>query len=309
MSGITLLGPQIREPFLADVLHERRLSGPYVSITAGWQEREGEIDDLAAHIGQEVRDLGLYARAEQAFAEDAELRVAHRRRQTRLSEMQEIYRLRLDYCKRAARDLFEHAGDPEVIRPARRQAIAALRRLDRAHLVAIRRVHAGFDEEVKPLERPAVAAALTGILRDIERAQGVLIAGGHAAVLLNRLRLFGAARLLAGKPLIAWSAGAMVACETLVLFHDHPPQGASNAEVFDIGLGLVSGLVALPHARQRLRLHDTTRVALLARRFAPAMCVALDQGSALHFEEGTLKLQRLAWQLARNGVLAEIEAG
>jgi hypothetical protein len=57
-----------------------------------------------------------------------------------------------------------------------------------------------------------------------------------------------------------------------------------------------------------LRLYDATRVALIARRFAPARSVTLDQGSALHFREGRLALQTLTWQLARQGGLSEVEA-
>jgi peptidase E len=307
MSSITLLGPQLREPVLAEVLRELRLAGPFASITAGWQEREGEIDDLRSHVGHEVHDLELYARAELAMGKDAELRLAHRRRQTHLAEMQEVYRVRLDHGKRAARELFEHDGDPRIVRPARRQAIAALRRLDRSHLAAIRRMHAEFEVKHRPTERPAIAAVLAPLRREIAKANAVLIAGGHVAVLLNRLRLFGGRELLGDKPVIAWSAGAMVACQFVVLFHDHPPQGAANVELFDEGLGLVHGLLALPHASTRLRLHDATRVALMARRFAPAMCVTLDQGSALHFRNGQIACQKLTWQLARQGSLAEVE--
>lgn len=307
MSSITLLGPQLREPILADVLRELRLAGPFVSITAGWQEREGEIDELRAHVGAQVHDLALYARADRVFAQDPDLRLAHRRRQTRLAEMQDVYRLRLGHAKRAARELFEHDGDLAVLRPARRQAIASLRRLDRSHLAAIRHVHAQAGAAM-PAERPALAAELAQLAPQIADAGAVLIAGGHVAVLLNRLRLFGGAGLLQGKPVVAWSAGAMVACDSVVLFHDHPPQGAGNVELFDEGLGLASDVVVLPHARTRLRLHDMTRVALVARRFAPARCVTLDEGSALHYRDGRLALHARCWQLARQGVLAEVDA-
>src|SRR5687767_5634639 len=101
MSSITLLGPQAQDPILADVLRELHLEGPFAAITAGWQEREGEIDELSAHVGTEVSDLKLYARAERVLAEDAELRSFSRRRQARLAEMQDIYRLRLEHGKRA----------------------------------------------------------------------------------------------------------------------------------------------------------------------------------------------------------------
>ena len=47
------------------------------------------------------------------------------------------------------------------------------------------------------------------------------------------------------------------------------------------GLGLIDDLVLFPHARDRLRLGDHERVGALARRFAPATCVALERGAWL----------------------------
>jgi hypothetical protein len=306
MSSVTLLGPQFREPNLASALRELRLHGPFVSISAGWQEREGEIEELRAHVGHDVRDLRLYERTEEVFASDRELRLAHRQRQARLQEMQELYALRLEHAKAAARELMDRDGDPLALRPARRQAISALRRLDHAHFAAIRRVHAEFERSMDPARRVAVLHATQQIRRQIDKASGVLIAGGHVAVLLNRLRLVGGAALLARKPLIAWSAGAMVLGEALVLFHDSPPQGRANAQVFDTGLGLLRGVLPLPHAQSRLALHDEQRVGLFARRFAPNACVTLDQGACLHFEAGRLKFHGGSFQLGRGGALTAI---
>ena len=69
--------------------------------------------------------------------------------------------------------------------------------------------------------------------------------------------------------------------ERIVLFHDSPPQGAGHAEVLRSGLGLYAGIVALPHARRRLKLDDPDRVSLFARRFAPDRCLAFDDGARL----------------------------
>lgn len=147
MSTVTLLGPQFRDPNLQEVLRILGLSGPFVSISAGWQEREGEIDELRSHVGAEVQDLLLYGVTEEVFAADRELRVAHRQRQAQLQEMQELYALQLNHAKNAARDLFAmERNDMETLRAARRQSIAALRRLDRAHLAGIRRVHDEFED-------------------------------------------------------------------------------------------------------------------------------------------------------------------
>src|SRR5439155_21326348 len=89
------------------------------------------------------------------------------------------------------------------------------------------------------------------------------------------------ATLAGGRPLFAWSAGAMAIAERVILFHDTPPHGPGNAEVLDAGLALAPGVVPLPHAHRRLRLDDPARISLMARRFAPASCVALDDGAAL----------------------------
>jgi peptidase E len=250
----------------------------------------------------------VYALAEHVFQHDPELRLAHRRRQAQLHELQEIYRLRLAHAKDAARALFEHEGDPEVVRPARRQAIAALRRLDHSHLHAIRRSHAHFEAQYRPAERPPVREAAERLRERIAGAEAVFIAGGHVAVLLNRLRLLGGAALLQDKPVVAWSAGAMIASEAVVLFHDQPPQGRGNVEVFDAGLGLVRRTVVFPHASTRLRLDQPRRVALLARRFAPAACVTLDEGAQLHFVDDRLEASRGTQQLARQGTLTELAA-
>jgi hypothetical protein len=98
----------------------------------------------------------------------------------------------------------------------------------------------------------------------------------------------------------------MALSDCIVLFHDHPPQGAGNAEVFDSGLGLLKGVVALPHAQTRIALHEAARVAMFARRFAPARCVTLDHGSLLHWQNGRLIGSSSTWRLTRGGALDEV---
>ena len=96
----------------------------------------------------------------------------------------------------------------------------------------------------------------------------------------------------------------MALAERVVLFHDHPPQGAGNAEVFEAGLGLVRGAVFLPHAATRLATTDRRRVALLARRLGPANCYTLDDGSLLLWRRGRLAAAAGSQRLARTGRLA-----
>jgi hypothetical protein len=132
-------------------------------------------------------------------------------------------------------------------------------------------------------------------------------------VLLNRIRLFGVAELAAGKPVFAWSGGAMVAAEKLVLFHDDPPQGAGNAEVLDVGLGVYGGLLPLPHAGRRLRLDEPLRVGLFARRFADELLVALDDRAVLRRVGGrwsawsSAETEDVCRRLLPDGTVAELE--
>ena len=84
--------------------------------------------------------------------------------------------------------------------------------------------------------------------------------------------------------MIAWSAGAMALTDRIVLFHDRAPQGPGHPEVYGSGLSVLRDVVLLPHAKTRLLLDDTARMAVFARRFAPARCVLLEQGTRLDTE-------------------------
>jgi hypothetical protein len=97
------------------------------------------------------------------------------------------------------------------------------------------------------------------------------------AILQNRLRLFSIGRQVRERHVFAWSGGAMCLTDRVVLFHDRTPDGPGYPEVMDRGERLVPGVVVLPHARHRLDLEGKVRVALFARRFAPAVCHPMDE--------------------------------
>jgi hypothetical protein len=100
----------------------------------------------------------------------------------------------------------------------------------------------------------------------------------------------------------------MVAAGRIVLFHDTPPQGAGVPEVLQRGLGVAPGLVPLPHARRRLRLDLPARVALMARRFAPDLALALDDGARVVVQEGRIVAAVGASRLAPEGDVLSLEA-
>jgi hypothetical protein len=165
-------------------------------------------------------------------------------------------------------------------------ALIAVRALDAHHLQRSAALDDQIRERIRAKPRASVQRHREQVARLLEGAGALLIAGGHVGVLLNRLRLFRVLEQSGELPIVAWSGGAMVLTERIVLFHDRPPQGAGDAEVYAPGLGLLRGVVPLPHASARLDLHDPRRVAQFARRFGPAACVALDAGTRLDRRRG-----------------------
>ena len=284
MPTVVFLGPQRFRPTVVDVLDGLGVEGALATVTAGWQEREQEIEELKDHVHRDLVNLRLYERSEEILSTDAEFATALNLKHERLKALQGLHRLRLKHALEAAREVMRLDGRDGLVREHRQAAIRSIRTLDRQHLTRIRRLHAEFEEQWNPVERPSIAAHRDALRELLDGTSAVAIAGGHVAILVNRLRLFGFADLLGERPVVAWSAGAMALTQRVVLFHDSPPQGAGDAEVLDAGIGVVNGIVALPHARKRLALEDPVRVALMARRFRPDLAALLDPGAELQWD-------------------------
>jgi hypothetical protein len=276
---VILLGPQ-RRPTVDAVVRRLGLDGPVATITAGWQEREPDDGELSTLLGGRDVNLSLYRRWLDVQERDPEYAAGERQLRGVLTELQDIYLLRLDFALQAVEAVQHRDGGSGLGGDALADAIAAVRELDAAHLRRVNTVRREFFERLPPHERPVIAehrAAVAGVLGD---AAALVAAGGHVGVLADVLHLFN----VAADPLslvIAWSAGAMALTDRIVLFHDRAPQGPGHPEVYGSGLSLVRDAVLLPHARARLRLDDTPRMAAFARRFAPARCILLDNGTRI----------------------------
>jgi hypothetical protein len=311
------MGPQRLAPIVDQALDLLAVSGQVAVITAGWQEREPEDDELKAALGGRPGvNLMLHARGDAAYRDDKELFTSHRAKQDKLRHLQELYRRRLAHTMAAARQMqsFDEedaaVASPELVAAHLDSAIDAVRRLDDEHTALVRAIETEFETSFRPSQRPVVVHHRREIEEILSQCSAVAIAGGHVPALLNKLRLFDM-HALAALPLVAWSAGAMVLTERIVLFHDTPPQGRGYAEILGEGLGLVPGVVALPNARRRLLLDNPGRVAMLARRFAPAACVALDERCHIAFHKGDDRAWRagpLTRALTITGECAPMEA-
>jgi hypothetical protein len=283
---MVLCGPQRLRPTIGAIAADLGVQGTVALVTAGWRDRESEDDELRRHLGLPSLNLRLYGRWEEMVRRDPEYFDLHRRRQDQLRQLQRLHRHRLTRAMADCQDLLGRQGQAWLLEPERDAAVASLAALDAHHLARIKAVHQQFERDVQPGNRPVIAEQRAEVAEAMNGVDTVAIAGGHVAVLLNRLRLLALRPLLARRTVIAWSAGAMALTERVLLFHDLPPQGAGDAEMFDHGLGLAPGLVLLPHARRRLRLDDRKRVRLMARRLRPARCLALDDGASVRLRGG-----------------------
>lgn len=302
-SRVVLLGPQDLRPTLPEVLRGLGLSGTFATVTAGWRDSEAEDEELQEQLAGRAAHLRLWERAEEVFASDDELRAAYRERQERLRALQAVYRIQLAHALETLRELMAEEGAREILDPALAQAFEALRRLDMHHRERVRALHEAFERSWDPASRDAVRQQRVEIERQVEQSSAIVVAGGHVLVLLNRMRLLGLDQLIRTTPVIAWSAGAMILAEQVVVFHDSPPQGRGDAEVIELGLGLVRGVLPLPHAQRRLALHDPSRMSIFARRFAPLICVPMDEGARLDLAQGELRPGAGLSRLAPDGAL------
>jgi hypothetical protein len=276
---VTLLGPQ-RRPTLDTVAASLYPEGPIATITAGWQEREPDDGELSKLLGSRDVNLRLYRRWLDVQERDPEFALGERKLAAALEELQDMYLLRLDHALRAVYAVQRRSAGQRLRADVLAEAIAAVRELDAAHLRRVGAVRGEFYQGLRPHDRAVIAghrAEVAGLLGD---AAAVVVAGGHVGVLADVLHLFNVAASL-GSAVIAWSAGAMALAERIVLFHDRSAHGPGHPEIYGSGLSVFRGVVPLPHARARLLLDDAPRMAVFARRFAPARCVLLENGTRM----------------------------
>ena len=277
---ITLLGPQ-RRPSIQHVARNLDPNAPVAMVTAGWQEREPDDAELHELLGGRATNLGLHGRWLDVHERDREFAHAERDHDAALAELRSLYLSQLDHALLAAYAV-GHAKEtrPRLGAAAFNDTIEVIRLVDHQHLTRVRDAQHAFYAAWRPEERPVIAHHREEVLRLLAQAQAVVIAGGHVGELLRVLHLFRVEPHLP-QVVIAWSAGAMALSERVILFHDYVPHGVAQTEVFGEGLGVVRGLLPMPHMRRRLRVDDRVRMSVLARRFAPDRCVVLDDGVRL----------------------------
>jgi hypothetical protein len=275
--AVTLLGPQ-RRPSVQHVVRDLDPALPIATVTAGWQEREPEDGELQELLGGRAVNLALYTRWRDVHEQDREYAYAERDHDVVLAELRRLYVSQLDHALAGAYAVAqEKEGRPRLREAALGDAVEVVRLVDTQHLARVRAAQQAFYTSWPPHERPAVDRHRDEVARLLRDAQALVVAGGHVGDLGRVLHMFNVGPHLPDV-VVAWSAGAMALCERVVLFHDFVPHGVAQTEVYAEGLGVLSDLVPLPHARRRLRFDDPVAMSVLARRFAPARCLVLDDG-------------------------------
>jgi peptidase E len=299
---IVLLGPQGTAPTVGGVLAALGIRERVALVRAGYQEREADDKEMVATLRVPAVNLGLHARAAAVFRDDRELTIAYKARQQQLRHMQSFHRVRLDRAEDSARTISRRHVDADLLEQEEKVSVDEFRYLDAAHVERCTALHAAFTAKWQPAERPVIAHHREELRAQLASCEALVIAGGHVASLYNRLALFDVMGLAAGKLVIAWSAGAMVLTERIVLFHDYPPYGSDIAQVLQAGLGLVPGLVVLPDPRRRINLAARAGIQRFARRMAPATCVAMDTGARIVLVDGHIA-QADAIRLTTSGAI------
>jgi hypothetical protein len=303
---ITLMGPRPRA-HLQQALRDLDPEALVAIVTAGWQEREVDDAELRELVGLPTVNLALHERWLAVHEEDREYAHAEREHEAALAELRQLYLVQLDHALSAAYDVARRSdARPRLRDRALTDSLRVVQLLDEQHLQRIAEFQQHFYDAWRPQERAAVARHRDEIQHVLGGSSALAIAGGHVGELARVLHLFHLAPHLPPR-VVAWSAGAMALTERVVLFHDFVPHGVAQTEVYGEGIGLVHGVVALPHARRRLRVVDPIRMSVLARRFAPARCLVLDDSTGVSLDdEGELPPDARVLDL--EGHIATLEA-
>jgi hypothetical protein len=282
---VTLLGPLDGVDLAAEVA-AFGVEGPVALVTAGWEEGERNDAEVDRRLGGGSRNLNLYGRRLDVLESDVAYADAERLLHTQLDDLRDVYALRVRHALAgvdAVRRRFAEAQrrpGPELD-----GAIDAVRTLDESHAAAIGAAYERFYSQSAPHGRPSIARHREEVADIVAGCGAIAIAGGHVGVLNDCLHLCNLGVLIEDRPLIVWSSGCMAVSERIVVVDDDDPAGRPD-ELYDIGIGVARGMVALPAAASRLRAHGTDSLAVLARRCAPSTCVLLDAGDRLELHSG-----------------------
>jgi hypothetical protein len=273
-----LLGPQRFRTTAGTAVRSLGVEGSIATVTAGWQDREGDDSELNDVLEGRSHNLDLYQRLIDVLDTDQHFAAAALAHRDAVDELAGIYSQRLQHALDSVYAVQRRAVRADIADAAFTDGIAEVRAIDSWFLTTLDQLYGELEMaapvgESEPVQRHRGEVA--GILHG---AGALVIAGGHVGLLLRCLKLFDVVPP-AELPVVAWSAGAMALTDRVVLYNDRGPRGVVGSEVWDRGLRRAPGIVAMPHARRRLQIDDPLVLRVLVRRFAGARCLLLDDGA------------------------------
>ena len=339
--NLYILGPQRPSENLSEIVQSHLSSGqlslqggPISVITSGWRHDEGEIQPLREAIPLPLLSLPLYHWFDELGRVEKELAKQHKSRQRLIKQYKKFYRRRLQnglHLWRSLEDLSQkEILEKEILEKEisisrdlhqnvpygfeLEEICSDVRRCDEDVLNRLRQIRDLYPDLQNPWTHPSAQPYHQRIKEILDSSQALFIAGGHVAILRNRMNFFGLHHvirdfLMSGKPIYSWSAGAMVLSEKIVLYYDNPPQGEGHPEILDEGLNIFRNMIMFPHAHERLDLNDTNRIKKLAKRFAPQLCIGLESNAYLHFDGSTihdLGPERSSFVMTADGLLKSL---
>ena len=281
----TLLGPQRFTTTVGTTVRSLELSGRIAMINAGWEERESDDDELNGHLDGRGVNLRLHHRMMDVLAKDEHFAAAALTFRDRQDELRAFYGIRLQSAVDAVHAVRHRTSIHGVGPLAELDAVEAVREVDRWYAAELAELYRAVRATAPRVESGTIGWHMGEIAAILGDCAGVVVAGGNVRTLLRAMRVFDVT-IPPELPVVAWSAGAMAITDQVVLFHDFTPHGVTAAEVHDTGTGRVPGIIALPHAKRRLRLDDHERMSVLARRFPDHRMTLLDDGAVLRFPNG-----------------------
>ena len=274
------LGPQRFLTTAGTVVRSLAPDGPVATVTAGWQDREPADVELDEVMGGRSRNLGLYGRLSEVLTTDEHFATEALAHRDAMDELAGIYSLRLQRALESVYVVARRTARQDIADAAFADAVRGVRDIDAWYLHTVDQLYGELEAAAPPDESEPISRHRAEVADLLGDAAVLAIAGGHVGILLRCLRLF-AVRPGPELPVVAWSAGAMAMTERVVLYNDLGPQGVQGAEVWDRGIPRVRDVVAMPHARRRLRLDDPVHARVFVHRFAPAACLLLDDGTSV----------------------------
>lgn len=292
---IYILGPQSPNANLPQAIERFAPDGPLALISAGWRHGESEYDALTRDLNRPINLLPLYSWFDELGAIEPELSSRSKTRQQYIKTYKSAYRLQLHSALGLWTRMQElDAQHPTVHKADVEDALGFVKQIDERAIERLNQIRADFEDLETPWSHPSVQPMYEQIKDTLDKSSALLIAGGHVALLRNRMYFFGLHQLIqsfleAGKPVFAWSAGAMAITNRIILYYDDPPFGKGIPEVLDSGIGNIPHVILLPHAKTRLRVNNQHRIQQFAQRFAPDICITLENGALLSWKDNFMR--------------------